>query len=148
MISLLVTVLVTILLASIAIGTGSNYVKKSQNQKDEVFRGALSLAVSQRGEDAYVNSDLYPYLGYEINDSGVFETIFASKTKETVVFEDGIWYIVDADTAVRLGVKEADSYLGNVENAGRQKVALVNYLTGDVYLIEASSTEVKALPLT
>lgn len=143
MISLIVTIIVIILLSTMAIGTGANYLKESKNRDKANFISVLSSAVSKRHEDTNVSSLMYPYLGYYISDSEIFETIFAPKIKENVAFEGGIWYIVDTKTAENLGVRDTENYINLIEDGytGKLTVAVVNYATGDVYLVDANSSE-------
>ncbi len=149
MISLIVTIIVTVLLASMAIGTGTRYLKESKKRDRETFISVLSNAVSQRREDSNVSSLAYPYLGYYINDEAIFNG-FASRVQTPIEFENGIWYIVDTTTASGLGVKQSENYIntinkGSVENV---TVALVNYVTGDVYLLDADASQIAALDFT
>lgn len=150
MISLIVTIIVMILLASMAIGTGTKYLRESKNKDKEVFISVLSSAVSRRQEDTNINSLSYPYLGYYINDSVVFERIFAPKVKENIVYEDGIWYVVDTVTAAGLGVREPEQYINTINKGSAEKitVALVNYVTGDVYLIDSTGSELGSFDIT
>lgn len=146
MISLIVTIIVTVLLASMAIGTGTRYLKESKKRDRETFISVLSNAVSQRREDSNVSSLAYPYLGYYIKDEAVFNE-FASKVQTPIEFKNGIWYIVDTTTASGLGVKQSENYIntinkGSVENV---TVALVNYVTGDVYLLDANASQIAGL---
>lgn len=148
MISLIVTIVCIIVLSSLAIGTGTKYIRESKSQNKETFISVMSSAVSRRYEDSNLNSVSYPYLGYHINDSTIFERVFAPKVSEPITFEDSSWYVVDAATAKALGVKEPDEYIetidvGYVEGV---TVALVDYVTGEVYLINVNSDEITGLP--
>lgn len=149
MISLIVTIIVTILLAGTAITLGTKYIKESKDKEKEVFVSVLSSAVAQRQEAINVNSFQYPYLGYYINDDSIFERIFASKIKDNISYDDGTWYVVDATTAGELGVKEAKTYINSIQTSSEDKVsvALVNYVSGTVYLVDISSSELANLEL-
>lgn len=149
MISLIVTIIVTILLASMAIVTGSRYLKESKDKNNEVFSTILSNAVLKRGEDANISTSRYPYLGYYIDNDTVFENSFASKVGSEIDYNDGIWYIVDSEIAEKLGAKGANEYIDAISAAttSKVKVALVNYLNGDVYVIDALVSEVTAFTL-
>ena len=149
MISLVVTIIVTILLASMAVVIGSRYLRDSKNKNTEVFVSVLSNAVSKRHEDTNLNSSLYPYLGYYINDGTVFANKFAPKIPSSVSYDDGIWYVVDTDTAASLGVSESENYITSVEesSSGNGKVALVNYAQGTVYLIDVGASDISGLHL-
>ncbi len=149
MISLIVTILCIILLSSMAIGTGVRYYKESVNKNTANFIALLSSAVSNRYEDSNINTLLYPYLGYYINNSGDFETIFAPKVNEPLSFSDGIWYIIDSPSATSLGIKEANEYIGTIQTGSEDvTVALANYTNGAIYLIEVSSSDIGSLDLS
>ena len=150
MISLIVTIIVTITLASMAIVTGSRYLKESKEKHKEVFSTILSNAVLKRKEDASISTSRYPYFGYYIDNDTIFENIFAPKIgNNNISFDDGAWYIIDSNIAAKLDVKGAEEYIDSVVDADDNKVnvALVNYATGDVFLIEAFVDEIAALTL-
>lgn len=150
MISLIVTIACIILLSSLAIGTGVKYLRESKERDKTNFISLLSNAVSKREEETNVNSLGYPYLGYYISDSSIFELVFAPKIGENVLFENGIWYVVDNTSAAGLGVKQSEKYISSIdESLGEEvTVALVNYLTGDVYMINVTPDEVSGLNLS
>lgn len=147
MVSLIVTIVCIILLSSIAIGTGTKYIRETKSNSREAFISVMSNAVSRRHEDTNLNSVSYPYLGYYINDAVLFERVFAPKVAENIVFENATWYVVDTTTARELGVKEPEKYIETVdENYTEEiKVALVDYETARVYLIDAYSSEISGL---
>lgn len=147
MISLIVTIVCIILLSSMAIGTGTKYIRESKAKDKESFISVMSTAVARRQEDTNINSVSYPYLGYYINDALVFERVFAPKVSETIYYEEGTWYIVDTTTARELGVVEPERYLETVDKnyAEEIKVALVDYETAKVYLIDAYPSEIAGL---
>ena len=147
MISLIVTIVCIILLSSLAIGTGTKYIRESRARNKETFITVMSSAVARRHEDTNLNSISYPYLGYYINDGTVFEKVFAPKVPEKIVFEDATWYVIDTTTARKLGVKEPEKYIETVDvNYTEEiKVALVDYETARVYLIDAYSSEISGL---
>lgn len=148
MISLIVTIVCIILLSSLAIGTGTKYVRETRAQNKETFIRVMSSAVARRQEDTNLNSVSYPYLGYYIDDSTIFERVFAPKVQEPITFEDSIWYVVDTATARELGVREPEKYIETIDATYLEEitVALVDYTTADVYLIDATSSEIKDLP--
>lgn len=143
MISLIVTVLCTILLASLAIGTGTRYIRESRSKDRAAFISVMSNAVVRRHADTALNSIAYPYLGYRINDSVKFETIFVPKVSEPIKYENGIWYVLDTTTARELGVQEPERYVATIDLNYEEmvKVALVDYATGKVYLIDVNADE-------
>ncbi len=147
MISLIVTVICMILLASIAIGTGSKYIRESRSNDRAAFVSVMSNAVARRHADTVLNSTAYPYLGYYINDSVIFEKIFVPKVSEPIKYENGIWYVLDTSTARELGVKEPEKYIETIDISYPEivKVALVDYATGKVYLIDAKASEMSGL---
>ena len=149
MISLVVTIIVTILLAGFSIVIGSRYLSESRKKNTEVFVSVLSNAVSKRHEDTNLDSDKYQYLGYYVNDSTVFSDLFASKIPSTISFDDGIWYVVDTKSAAGLGVSESQEYIGTVDASGNAdgKVALVNYADGSVYIIDIGTSDISGLSL-
>ena len=134
-----------------ALGTGTRYLRDSKLKEKENFVQVLSSAVSKRQEDANVNSLAYPYLGYYINNSLVFESIFAPKVKEALTYDNSIWYVIDNATATNLGVKEIGSYIDSVDTAADDeqiKVALVDYKSGAVHLINVTSYELAGLEIS
>ena len=147
MVSLIVTIVCIILLSSIAIGTGTKYIRETRANNRETFISVMSSAVARRHEDTNLNSISYPYLGYYIKDGVVFDKIFAPKVSENIVFENATWYVVDTTTARELGVKEPEKYIETVdENYTEEiKVALVDYETARVYLIDAYASEISGL---
>lgn len=147
MISLIVTIICTILLASLAIGTGSRYIMESRSRDRAAFVSVMSNAVARRHADTVLNSIAYPYLGYYVNDSVIFEKIFVPKVSEPIKYENGIWYVLDTATARELGVKEPEKYIETIDISYPEtvKVALVNYATGKVYLIDAYASEMSGL---
>lgn len=147
MISLIVTIVCIILLSSLAIGTGTKYIREARTRNRETFITVMSSAVARRHEDTNLNSISYPYLGYYINDGVVFDKIFAPKVQEDIVFEDATWYVIDTTTARELGVREPEKYIETVDEnyAEEITVALVDYETARVYLINAYSSEISGL---
>lgn len=143
MISLIVTIVCTILIASVAIGTGSKYIRESKNKDRATFVTVMSNAVAKRNGDFAIDEIAYPYLGYHINNAQIFESVFAPKIKEKVNYEDGLWYVVDATTAKSLGVKEPERYIDVVDVSYSEEVTLVlaDYLSGKVYLFKTYSAE-------
>jgi hypothetical protein len=148
MISLIVTIVAIILLSSLAIGTGTKYIRETRAQNKETFIRIMSSAVARRQEDVNLNSVSYPYLGYFINDSTMFERVFVPKVQDPITFEDSTWYIVDTATARELGVKEPERYIETIEETYTEEitVALVDYRSAAVYLIDINSSEVGGLP--
>ncbi len=148
MISLIVTIVCIILLSSMAIGTGTKYIRETRAHNKETFISVMSSAVSRRHEDTNLNSVSYPYLGYYIDDSTIFERVFAPKVTEPITFEDSIWYIIDTATARELGVREPEKYIETIDAGYTEEitVALVDYASAEVYLIDANSSEIAGLP--
>lgn len=150
MISLIITVIVTVMLASMALSTGTRYLKDSKKKEQENFIEVLSSAVSKRHQDTNINSLAYPYLGYYIDNELIFESVFASKVNEELIYEEGIWYVVDNAVATNLGVKEIGDYIESVNAAAEDKVkvALVDYKSGAVHLINVYTYELNGLGVT
>ncbi len=149
MISLIITIVVTVMLASMALSTGTRYLKDSKKKEQENFIEVLSSAVSKRHQDANINSVAYPYLGYYIKNSLIFESVFAPKVDADITYEESVWYVVDKAAATNLGVKEIGDYIESV-NASIEdevKVALVDYKSGAVYLINVHSYELTGLDI-
>ena len=111
MISLIVTIVCIIVLSSLAIGTGTKYIRESRARDRETFITVMSSAVARRHEDTNLNSISYPYLGYYIKDGVIFDSVFAPKVAEEIKFEDATWYVVDTTTARELGVMEPEKYI-------------------------------------
>lgn len=147
MISLIVTIVCIILLSSLAIGTGTKYIRETRAMNRETFIKVMSSAVTRRHEETNLNSVSYPYLGYYINEGAIFDRIFAPKVTEPIYYEDGTWYVVDTTTARELGVKEPEKYIETVDANYHEeiKVALVDYETGKVFLIDAFASEISGL---
>lgn len=147
MISLIVTIVCIILLSSMAIGTGTKYIREARNRDKETFIKVMSSAVARRHEDTNLNSISYPYLGYYINDGFIFDKIFAPKVSEDIYYENGIWYVVDTVTAKELGVRDSENYIEKVDESYTEeiKVALVDYQSANVYLIDALPGEILGL---
>ncbi len=150
MISLIITIIVTVMLASMALSTGTRYLKDSKKKEQENFIEVLSSAVSKRHQDTNINSLAHPYLGYYIKNSLIFESVFAPKVDEDLTYEDSVWYIVDNAAATNLGVKEIGDYIESVNASVEDevKVALVDYKSGAVYLINVHSYELTGLDIT
>ncbi len=150
MISLIITIIVTVLLSSLAIGTGTKYLKESKSKDRSNFISVLSSAVSKRREDMNLNSNKYPYLGYHINNDVYFEQVIAPKVNESISYDDGDWYIVDTRSASSLGVRESEKYIDTFnfsgDGSGTITVALVNYKTGRIYLLNVLPSDISSLP--
>ena len=148
MISLIVTIVTIILLSSMAIGTGTKYIRETRAQNKETFIKVMSSAVARRQEDTNLNSVSYPYLGYYINDSTMFERVFVPKVEDPITYEDSVWYVVDTATARELGVKEPEKYIETIDVTYTEDItiALVDYRSAAVYLIDANSAEIAGLP--
>lgn len=147
MVSLVVTIVCIILLSSMAIGIGLRYNKETRNRDEQAFIEVLSAAVSNRHEETNLDSENYHYVGYYINDAEKFESIFLPKIKTDTKFEDGIWYLIDNESADELGVMLSENYIEDIEDdyTGQVKVALVNYSNGETYIIDVDATEAKDL---
>lgn len=147
MISLIVTIVCIIVLSSLAIGTGTKYIRESRARDRETFITVMSSAVARRHEDTNLNSISYPYLGYYIKDGVIFDSVFAPKVAEEIKFEDATWYVVDTTTARELGVMEPEKYIETVDENYMEEitVALVDYESARVYLINAYASEISDL---
>ncbi len=149
MISLVVTIVVMIILAGMSITTGSKLLKQSNSESNKVFVSVLSNAIKQRRENSNIDSDKYYYVGYYISDGNVFDTIFSKKIPSTAAFEQESWYVIDSNIAKILNVNDAEDFIGSLEDGvtGKVKVALVNYNTSEVYIIEILPSDANGLVL-
>lgn len=143
MASLVIMIASIILLSTMAISFGYRYLTETKNADEKYFKEVLSSAVTKRENNHTVNSPEYPRVGYQITELEGFQDILnkyvpSIKNDSEILFDRGLWYIVDNKAAEKLGVKGSSEYIDvfdkdSTENA---KVALVDYYSGAVYIID------------
>lgn len=147
--SLVVIIASIILLSSLAIHSGYKYIKETKSADENYFKEILSNAVLKRENNYKVSSGEYNRIGYHVNTQADFENIIDNcipelvSANKTLMFEEGEWYIVDAQTAKELGVKDVEKYMDiidlNIDK--KQKVSMVNYIDGSTYIFEMNNSK-------
>ena len=152
MASLVVMIASIILLSTMAIGFGYKYLKETKEADDKYFTEVLSNAVIKRENNYTVNSIEYPRAGYYINSSEIFKEILTKympqyKNNSELLYDRGLWYIVDTNAANKLGVRESDKYIDIFDKDKNEKMtlALVDYYSGTVWLFEINGLEIADL---
>ena len=142
--SLVVMIASIILLSTLAIGYGYRYLQETKEADEKYFCEVLSNAVSKRENNHTVNSSEYPRVGYHIKTIDAFKEIIDSyipilkSSNADLLYERGLWYIVDNVTAEKLGVKDSENYVDVFDETNTEKmtVALVDYYSGAVYVFD------------
>lgn len=148
MASLVVMIASIILLSTMAISFGYRYLTETKKADEKYFKEVLSSAVTKRENNHTVNSPEYPRVGYQITDANSFQEILnkyvpSIKDNGEILFDRGLWYIVDTKVAEKLGVKGSSDYIDvfDKESDESAKVALVDYYTGAVFLIDINDVQ-------
>ena len=143
MASLVIIIASIILLSTMAITFGYRYLTETKKADKKYFTEVLSSAVTKRENNHTVNSPEYPRVGYQVSTLESFQDILNKyvpevKNNSEILFDRGLWYIVDTKAADKLGVKSSDDYIDvfDVNSDDKAKVALVDYYSGTVFLIE------------
>ena len=146
MITLIITIIVMIILLSLAYRIGTRYISESKEEERNVLISIMSSAVEKRQKDNYVgleDAKAY-YAGYHLS-SGDFDLLYPLLNSNDSVYSPGLWYMIDAISAEDLGVVDSGNYLVNDIGAGTDNkgkyIAVVDYYTGKVYLIEYRDIE-------
>lgn len=164
MISLIVVIVSIIILATIAITAGYNFITESQNAEKANLVSLISDAAYRRQNDYNVNIAGY-YAGSLIEENSITATNFRNlpdnfeeekaKIHEELNGAEAIWFILDGDSVKELGVTDVDDYenyivktlagvtLDNDDNYS--PVAVVEYITGNTYLVEMKNSYVSEL---
>lgn len=152
MISLIVVIVSIIILATIAITAGYNYITESQNAEKAALVSLISEAAYRRQNDYNINVAGY-YAGNLIKEESITTEDFRNlpgnfeeeKTKihEELNGADPIWFILDGDSVKELGITDVDNYekyivktLPSSNDDEYSPVAVVEYITGNTYLVE------------
>jgi type II secretory pathway pseudopilin PulG len=141
MISLVVVIVVTLILIALAIKVGFSFIEESRKTEETLLTNVVSEAVERRQNDRNVETELI-YEGYKLDATELSKLVLDGITVDITT---GEWYILDAKKAKNLGVESADKYI--VEDATaidestseKQYVALVEYTTGKVYIVQIGS---------
>ena len=142
MITLIITIIVMIVILSITYRIGTRYITESKEEGRTTLVSIMSNAVERRQNDNYaglLGTNKY-YSGYHVKEDefGRLANLF----EETVSYEPGLWYALDAKSASDLGIVDVDKYLvpdlNKLESEKSKYIALANYYTGDVYLFDAT----------
>ena len=149
MASLVVMIASIILLSTMAIGFGYKYLRETKEADEKYFTEVLSNAVIKRENNYTVNSVEYSRVGYSINTLDAFKEILNNyipelKNNSEMLYDRGLWYIVDTNAANKLGVRDSDNYIDvfDKDNTKKMTVALVDYYSGTVILFEINGTEI------
>lgn len=143
--SLVIIIASIILLATMAISLGYRYLTETKEADETYFKEVLSNAVTKRENNHTVNSLENPRIGYNVPTLETFQDILnkyvpEAKNDSEILFDRGLWYIVDSEVAEELGVKEPSEYIDvydpDFDNEEKVTVALVDYYTGTVFIIE------------
>ena len=141
MASLVVVIAAIILISSMAIGFGYRYITETRKRNNEAFEEVLSSAVIKRERNNSVNSIENPRLGYAIKNADTFKQIVTKYAPSLgantdLLYERGLWYIIDSNYAGRLGVRNSSDYIDvlDLDNHDEMTFALADYLSGTVVL--------------
>lgn len=138
LISLVVIIIATIILISVVVTAGYEYIQEANRKKTTAVVKLVSDAAKGRQSDKQmdISAPSY-YVGHPFKTDNVDQIKglpegFATKAED-------IWYLIDAKSAKELGVLETEKYLENdLKNPSSETatVVLVNYVTGEAYLVE------------
>ena len=144
--SLVIIIASIILLATMAISFGYKYLTETQEADEKYFKEVLSNAVTKRENNHTVNSLEFPRAGYHVDELSSFQELLEkyvpeAKNNSEILFDRGLWYIVDNKAAENLGVKKSSDYIDVFDEDMTEdvKVALVDYYSGTVFIIEIDS---------
>ena len=146
MASLVVVIAAIILISTMAIGFGYRYITKTRSENNAAFTEVLSSAVIKRERSNSVNQVEYPRIGYAIKNADAFKQIVMKYvpslgSNTDMLYERGVWYIIDSNFAGRLGVKNSSDYIDvlDADNSNNMTFALVDYLSGTVVLFNMNN---------
>ena len=149
MISLIVIIVSVIILSAVAITAGYHYIEESQRSERTVLTTIIAEAAYRRQNDYNLDFRNY-YEGYIVPDEEQINTDNfrnlpenfeeeKSKIDEELNGVAPVWFILDGESALSLGVQETSKYqkyitekvLDVEEEEGKYvPVALVEYVTG------------------
>lgn len=131
-ITLVVTIMIIIILASIAIMSGRDSIDETSKTKVDVEIGSLKEAVSARMIDYARNSLKYPLIGKKVDDVTVYLPYIENLSEEekdaftarvNAASSKDVYRIVDSIAAASLGV----------DAVNENHYFIVDYATGSVY---------------
>lgn len=140
LVSLIIIVVSIIILISIVVNVGYNYIEESNKTETTAVLKLISDAANNRQNDKHVEANTY-YVGYPMKSDSI-SNISGLPEDFTVKSED-LWYFIDAKSADELGVRETEKYIeSDLKNPTSDvvKIVLVDYVTGDAYLVEINAT--------
>lgn len=140
LVSLIIVIIVTIILISIVVAVGYDYIQESNKTKTTAVVKFISDAASQRQNDKHINATAY-YIGHPFTGSNIDK--IKGLPDDFEMKSEGMWYLIDAKSAEKLGVLDSHKYIEeDLKNpkADTVKTVLVDYVTGEAYLIEIDKT--------
>jgi len=156
MLSLVIIVVVTILLAMIATTAGFRYIEEANKVRAASLKAIVGSAAYQRQNDLSAGVANRYYDGYSFNiellkDINTYKDVkglpslnfdsFSGDFANLFNKENSNWYVIDAEAATDLGAKEAETFLtrniSSISSGGADeiKVILVDYTYGDSYYV-------------
>ena len=140
LVSLVIVIIVTIILISIVVTVGYDYIQESNRTKTTAVVKFIADAATQRQNDKHINATAY-YIGYQFVGNNL-DKIKGLPDGFAIKSED-MWYLIDAKSAEKLGIIDSHKYIEeDLKNPTKDivKTVLVDYVTGEAYLIEIDKT--------
>ena len=144
LVSLIVIIVSTIILIGVAFTTGYNYIEESKRTEATAVVKLISSEASNLQNSMHTDaiSGNVHYIGHALNTDdidNIKNNIKGLPTDFNINATEELWYIIDGNAGEELGVKDSSKYLEkDILNTKEDtvKVALVDYITGEAYLVE------------
>ncbi|MBO5179384.1 MAG: hypothetical protein J6B87_03465 [Clostridia bacterium] len=146
LISLVVIIVATIILIGVVVTVGYDYIQESNRTKTEAVVKFIADAASRRQNDKHIDTMMY-YVGHPFNGKNIDKIMgLPNEFDENKIKPESMWYFIDANSAEQLGVTESYKYIEkDLDNPTKDivKTVLVDYVTGEAYLVEIEQTYLK-----
>lgn len=139
LVSLIIIIVATIILISVVVTVGYDYIEESNRAKIEAVVKLIGDAAKDKQDEMHqVDSDPTHYIGYPLKPEGLDKISGLPDNFEIV--EGDVWYFIDANSAKELGVVETEKYieedLDSPAVSEIPKLVLANYVDGNAYFVE------------
>ena len=110
LVSLIIIIVATIILISVVVTVGYDYIEESNRAKIEAVVKLIGDAAKDKQDEMHqVDSDPTHYIGYPLKPEGLDKISGLPDSFEIV--EGDVWYFIDANSAKELGVVETEKYI-------------------------------------
>lgn len=145
LVSLVVIIIATIILISVVVTVGYNYIEESNRTKTKAIVALVSDAAKNLQNEKHIEAESIYYVGHPLRSDAINNLKGVPDDFASKVVPESMWYLIDANSAEKLGILDASKYLevdlkNPKEGNDVVKAVLVNYNTGEAYLVEIDRT--------